>query len=106
MSDFFNILWVIDLNKDTELQFEFLHVDIQASDFSLGDFLWHLHVGSRCLEGVALHNSALKNALSVSLDDFDSLNWVFVFAHRSNRFDVLEGVDTQFGEQVALSKTQ
>ena len=98
MSDFFNILWVIDLNRDTELQFEFLHVDIQASDFSLGNFLWHLQVGSGRLESVALDNSAFVHTLSLSLDDFDSLNWVFVIAHRSNSFDVLESVDNQCGE--------
>ena len=84
LSDFFNVLWVINLDKNAEFQFEFLEVNIQASDFGVGDFSWHLKVSSCRLESVTLYDSALMDTLAVSFNDLDGFNWVFEVSSWSN----------------------
>ena len=105
LSDLLNIFWIINQNLDTQLESEFVQVEIKTSDFSVLYLSWHLLMSLDSLDGVTLDQLTFSRALSMSLKDIDRLDGV-LDTEKSLLLNSLDWLNNQVSEEGWISVDQ
>lgn len=71
MSDFLEVLGVVNEDLNAQLESEFMEVQIKTGDFGFFDVGGHQLVSLDCLDGISVDQLTFSAALSVGFEEVD-----------------------------------
>lgn len=102
LTDFLQLIGVVNCDLDAKLHSLLLQVHVQASNLRIGYPGLHGLGSDGAVEGIAVDENGFATTLSVSLEKVDSLHGVLDLVPLVGGLDLLHGIDDHVGIEIGI----